>query len=133
MQALNNLGALAGRILLALVFMLSGFFKFLNLAGTAAMMDKAGMHTMVFPQAIAAAFIELVGGILLILGFQTRVVALILFLFMIPVTLIFHLLPGGQMNEVHTMKNFAIMGGLLMVATQGGGGLSFDRARAATA
>jgi len=127
MQSLNNLGALAGRILMGLIFTLSGLMKFTHLAGTVAMMEKmAGMSTMVYPQALAAAIIELGGGLLLMMGFHARAVALILFLFLIPVTLLFHIIPGGQMNQVNTMKNFAIMGGLLIVATQGGGGLSID-------
>jgi uncharacterized membrane protein YphA (DoxX/SURF4 family) len=63
MQSLNNLGALAGRILMGLIFTLSGLMKFTHLAGTVAMMEKmAGMSTMVYPQAIAAAIIELGGG-----------------------------------------------------------------------
>lgn len=127
MQSLNNLGALAGRILMGLIFTLAGLMKFTHLAGTVAMMEKmAGMSTMVYPQALAAAIIELGGGLLLMMGFHARAVALILFLFLIPVTLLFHIIPGGQMNQVNTMKNFAIMGGLLIVATQGGGGLSID-------
>ncbi len=132
MQALNNVGALVGRILLALIFTLSGIMKLTHLAGTAAYMAKAGMM-MTMPLAIAAGIIELGGGILLMLGLRTRVVALILFLFLIPVTVIFHIIPGGQMNQVNTMKNFAIMGGLLVVASLGGGGLSLDGTRAAAA
>ena len=127
MQSLNNVGALAGRILMALIFVLAGLRKFTHLAATVAMMEKmAGMSTMVYPQALAAAIIELGGGLLLMMGFHTRAVALILFLFLIPVTFLFHIIPGGPINQVNTMKNLAIMGGLLIVATQGGGGLSID-------
>src|ERR1019366_8709157 len=87
MQSLNNLGALAGRILMGLIFTLSGLMKFTHLAGTVAMMEKlAGMSTMVYPQALAAAIIELGGGLLLMMGFHARAIALILFLFPIPVT-----------------------------------------------
>jgi putative oxidoreductase len=132
MQALNNIGALVGRILLALIFALSGFIKLTHLAGTAAYMQHAGMP-MTMPLALAAGIVELGGGVLLMVGFRTRAVALILFLFLIPVTIIFHVMPGGQMNQVHVMKNFAIMGGLLLVASLGGGGLSIDGTRAAAA
>jgi len=127
MDSLNKLGALVGRILMGLIFVLPGFMKLTHLARTVAMMEKmAGMSTMVYPQALAAAVIELVGGLLLMMGFRARAVALILFLYLIPVTILFHIIPGGQMNQINTMKNLAIMGGLLIVATQGPGGFSMD-------
>jgi putative oxidoreductase len=131
METAENFGALAGRILVALIFVLSGLLKLAHLGGVAAMMaahglpDPGGLHLL----ALAAVIVELGGGILLAIGFQARIVALILFLYLIPVTLLFHVIPGGQVNQVNALKNLAIMGGLLIVATQGGGGFSIDSAR----
>lgn len=125
---MKNLGALIGRILLGLIFVLSGMLKLLHLSGTAAMIGETGFP-LSFPSAVIAGIIEFGGGILLMIGFEARMVAFILFLYLIPVTLLFHVIPGGQVNQVNTMKNLAIMGGLLIVAAMGPGGLSVDNAR----
>ncbi len=132
MRQVENLGALIGRFLMALIFVASGLTKFGNLGGTAQMMaggglsDPGGLHLL----ALGAAIVEVFGGLLLLVGLQSRIVAFVLFLFLIPTTIIFHVIPGGLANQINAFKNLAIMGGLLMVATQGGGGLSFDGARA---
>lgn len=126
MDSLRNTGALFGRLLLGLIFVLSGANKFGHLAQTAGFMAKAGIpDPIVNPLLYLAALIELLVGLALVSGFRTRTAALVLFLFLIPVTLVFHHTPDQQINF---MKNLAIMGGLLMVATQGGGGLSVDAA-----
>jgi putative oxidoreductase len=120
MDSLQRVGSVIGRILLALIFVLGGLTKLPHPAGTAAYMESAGIHTMVLPLAVIAALIELVGGGLLMVGLGTRLVAFILFLYLIPVTIMIHLIPGGQMNQIQVMKNVAIMGGLLVVACSGG-------------
>jgi putative oxidoreductase len=119
MDSLQRVGSLIGRILLALIFVLGGLTKLPHPAGAAAYMESAGMHTMVLPLAVFAALIELVGGALLMVGLGTRLAALILFLYLIPVTVMIHLIPGGPMNQIQVMKNVAIMGGLLVVACSG--------------
>jgi len=123
MDGMKNWGALLGRILLGSIFALSGVYKFGHLAGTADMIAKHGLP-MAGLLAFAAALLELGGGTFLIASAQARWAALLLFAFLIPTTLIFH--AGDQVNM---MKNFAIMGGMLMVATQGGGGFSWDTFR----
>jgi len=133
MDTVQGIGSLLGRVMLAMIFALSGFMKLIHLGGTVAMMEKAGMQTMVGPLALISGLIEFGGGLMLIAGFQTRTVAFILFLFLIPVTIIFHIVPGGQFNQVNTVKNIAIMGGLLLTATRGGGGYSVDSIRKASA
>jgi uncharacterized membrane protein YphA (DoxX/SURF4 family) len=79
-----------------------------------------------------AIFIELIGGILIILGFATRFFAVVIFLFLIPVNVLFHgfwnitdavLMQAEMMNFI---KNLAIMGGLLALAVAGPGGLSLS-------
>jgi putative oxidoreductase len=81
-----------------------------------------------------AAAIEVFGGLAILLGFQTRIAAWVLFLYLIPTTLIFHnfwALQGMERmdNQIHLFKNVAIMGGLLFVATFGAGAYSVDAAR----
>lgn len=126
-----DLVALFGRILLALIFVVSGLGKITGFAGTAAYMASKGlpMVQVLLPLAIAA---ELGGGLLLALGWKTRWAAALLFLFLIPTTLIFHQFWGldpklAQMQQIHFLKNVAIMGGMLMVIAGGAGAWSLDR------
>jgi len=123
MNSLNGIGTLVGRILMALIFILSGIGKFANPAMMAAFMKMNGVP-LVKPLLYLSAIIEVGGGALLLIGFQHRWIALLLFLFLIPVTIMMHLIPGGQMNQIEVMKNLAIMGGLLIVATRGAGAYS---------
>jgi putative oxidoreductase len=113
-------GLVLGRLLLSVIFVLSGFGKITQFANTAAMMAGAGI-----PLAKAALVltivIELGGGLLLITGYKVRYVAPIMALFLVPVTLAFHKFWGipaqeQQMQMVNFLKNVAIMGGLVVAA-----------------
>lgn len=127
----TNLAALAGRILLALIFIISGFGKIPGWEGTAGYMASKGMPMV--PLFLAGAIlVELVGGALLAIGFKARWAALAIFLFLIPTTLIFHAFWGvdpaqASREQVAFMKNLAIMGGMLMVFAFGPGAYSLDR------
>lgn len=128
MRGLGNFGALLGRFLIALVFFFSGTEKLLDPAAMAKMMADHQVPSQYALQLLyASAGIELLCGLAILLGLLARPAALLLFLFMIPVTAMFHLMTG-QMIEV--LKNLAIMGGLLMIATQGAGGWTFGKRRA---
>jgi len=123
-------GPLAGRILLALIFVISGYNKLVGFDGTVGYIASKGLP---LPQLAAAAAIaiELVGGVLLVIGWQTRWAATAIFLFMIPTTLIFHAFwaaPAAnlQMETIQFMKNLCIMGGMLYVMAFGAGPLSVD-------
>ncbi len=147
MESLRNVAALVGRILLALIFVYSGLGKIThmsNFAGaTSAHFANAGIpSTLVYPGLYVSAAVELVGGLLMIVGLKARWAALIIFLWLIPVTLIFHVADYSQAVQQHQvmsaliqqimyLKNIAIMGGLLMVAAMGPGGFSLD-ARSST-
>ncbi|MGH7864533.1 MAG: DoxX family protein [Candidatus Binataceae bacterium] len=132
MNELGKVGALVGRIFLGFIFILSGLMKVMGPGGTAAYMVASGFPEGIAPPlAFLAGALELVGGLMIAAGMRARLAALVLFLFLIPTTIIFHMIPGGQMNQISTLKNFAIMGGLLILATQGGGGFSLDDRRAA--
>ncbi len=128
MEGWKRGGALLGRFMLSLIFLIAGSEKFANMVRTQHYMAAMGMpHSIVPPLAYIAAVIEVTCGLAVLLGFQARVAAIILFLFLIPVTIIFHLIPHEM---VQVWKNVAMMGGLLMVAVHGPGGLSLDRRQA---
>jgi len=127
-------GPLAGRILLALIFVISGYNKLVGFDGTVGYIASKGLP---LPQLAAAAAItiELIGGILLVIGWQTRWAATAIFLFLIPTTLIFHpfwaVAAGKQMEMIQFMKNLCIMGGMLYVMAFGAGPLSVDNRKRA--
>ena len=127
----QNVAALAGRILLAVLFVFSGIEKVADPAGTIGYMKSAGMP---FPQffLVASIVLELGASAMLIVGWKARWAAWALFLFMIPLTVIFHnpLISDPsvvQMQVIHLMKNLAIMGGLLVAAAFGPGTWSLDK------
>ena len=128
---ITHAAALVGRVLLAIIFIKAGFGKIGGWEATAANMAAKGMPLVPLFLALTIA-IELGGGLLLAAGYKARWVALLIFLFLIPVTLIFHPFWGidpaqvrGQMNQF--LKNAAIMGGMLMVFAFGPGAYSMDR------
>jgi len=117
--------ALAGRVLLAAIFVMSGLGKVAAPAATLAYMTAAGLP--LAPLGLAgAALIELGGGIALILGYRTRLVGTVLAVFAIVTALIFHSAFADQNQLIHFFKNVAMAGGLLQVVAFGGGRLSFD-------
>lgn len=135
-QPLQNSAALGGRLLLAAIFVVSGFNKLGNLSGTAAFMSSAGL-----PAAeillVLTILIEIAGGLMIVLGLWTQALALLLFLFMIPVTTVFHN-PWGAgdpaqapQQMIHFLKNLAIMGGLLHLYAFGPGHFSLKFGRSA--
>jgi putative oxidoreductase len=125
----KDLLALAGRILLATLFVLSGFGKIMGYPGTAAYMRGHGLPwvEVLLPLTIA---MELGGGLGIVLGFLTRPIALLFFVFLIPVTLVFHT-AGDQANTIQLLKNISIMGAMLQLAAFGPGALALDKLRRA--
>ena len=126
----NTLLPLAARILLALPFLPSGAGKIFGFAGTQQMMAAEGMPLTAFFLAGAIAF-ELIGGLSLLLGFKARWGAILLIIFLIPATLIFHdfwTFTGAQQMEqmTHFLKNLGLIGGLCAIAAFGAGRLSLD-------
>jgi putative oxidoreductase len=126
---------LIGRILISQVFVLSGINFIMNFAVMEAIVKSGGLPLSPVATAGAAA-IELLGGLAVLFGFQTRVAAWILFLFLIPTTLIFHNFwavagPDRIAQLINFQKNLAIMGGLLVLAAYGAGGYSIDNRNAA--
>lgn len=125
-------GLLIGRLLLAYIFVLSGYGKLVGFTGTAAYMTKYGLP-MVQVLLAATIAIELGGGLMLAVGWKARWAALAFFLWLIPVTLVFHAYWGAPADQVMAQtvqfqKNLAIMGGMLYVVFCGPGKLSLDKA-----
>lgn len=122
---MKNAIIFVGRILLTLIFLLSGIQKIPNFNGTKQYMAAAGMPlTDLF--LVAAIIIEIVGAILIFIGFKTKWAALALIIFMIPVTLIFHTNFADQIQMIMFMKNLSMLGGLLLLAAYGAGNWSLD-------
>ncbi|WP_018238247.1 DoxX family protein [Ensifer sp. BR816] len=123
--ALQSSLAFVGRLLLAVVFVVSGVEKLADPSGTIAYISAANMPLPAVAYA-GALIAELGGGILLILGYQTRLAALVLATFTLASALGFHLEFDDQNQLIHFMKNIAIAGGFLQVAAFGAGGFSLD-------
>lgn len=120
---MNKYAHLAGRILLAVIFVWSGFGKLGNPAGTAAYMQAMGVPTILLWPTIA---LELLGGIAIIVGFQTRLVAYGLAAFSLLSAAIFHSNFADQMQMIKFFKNVAIAGGFLLLASSGATDLGVD-------
>src|SRR4051794_9943150 len=127
-SSVHDKTALAGRVLLAAIFVMSGLGKVAAPAVTLAHIKAAGLP--LAPLGLAgAALIEIGGGLALILGYRTRAAATILALFAIVTALIFHSALSDQNQMIHFFKNVAMAGGLLQVVAFGSGGLSLDARR----
>jgi len=123
MNTFQSLAAPAGRILIALIFVLSGINKLGSFAGTQAYMESAGVPGMLLPVVIA---LELLGGLAIILGWHTRLAAFLLAGFTLLSGILFHGNIGDQMQMIMFMKNLAIAGGFLMIVALGAGPWSID-------
>ncbi|GGM05685.1 hypothetical protein GCM10011534_29360 [Pseudooceanicola nanhaiensis] len=119
-----------GRVLLALIFITSGFGKITGYAGTQGYMEAMGVPGALLPLVI---LVELGGGIALLVGWQARLSAFLLAGFSLLSGFLFHYLPSlgmegmeAQANMISFMKNVSIAGGMLMVVAFGAGALSID-------
>jgi putative oxidoreductase len=127
----QNAMALVGRVLLALMFLLSGIGKIGGFEGTVGYISSVGLP---LPSVLAAGalVLEIVAGIALIIGYKTRWAALALALFTLAAAFLFHnywAMPASQqmMQQIIFLKNLAVAGGLLMLAMAGPGAWSVDR------
>lgn len=119
---------LIGRILIGHIFLLAGFNKVGNYAGTQAWMEAMGVPGALLPLVIA---LEIGGALAIILGWKTRWAAVALAGFSVIAAALFHADFADQMQMIMFMKNLAIAGGLLLLAANGAGALSLDERRAA--
>jgi putative oxidoreductase len=124
MNAIEKFAELAGRVLLSIMFLLSGFGKITGYAGTQAYMASQGVPGALLPVVIA---VEVLGAAAIIVGWKTRVAAFLLGGFTILSALIFHSNLQDQMQMLMFLKNTAIAGGFLFLVAHGAGALSLDR------
>ncbi|BDM25543.1 DoxX family protein [Pseudomonas sp. NPDC089428] len=117
--------AVVGRVLLAVLFLLSGFSKLTSPEGTIAYIESSGLPFPVLSY-LAALGVELGLAALLIIGFQTRIVAVVMALFTVMAAFAFHNNLADQGQFINFFKNISIAGGLLQIAAFGGGALSVD-------
>ena len=132
-QPLQNPLALAGRILLALMFVLAGFSKIAGFAGTVGYMQSKGIPAAEVLAGLTI-LLEIGGGLALMFGFMTRWAALALAAFTLLASLIFHnfwAVPEAQrmVQNLMFMKNLSVIGGLLVLAAIGPGRWSVDARR----
>lgn len=119
-------GSLIGRVLLGLIFVMSGINKIADPDGTQQYMSAMGITTATAFLYAGAVLLEVAGGLALLLGVWAKWGATALIGFMIPATLIFHSNFDDQNQIIHFLKNLAIIGGLLYIASYGSGRLSVD-------
>jgi putative oxidoreductase len=127
--ASNASGAiLLGRALLSILFILSGFAKLTAISGTAQWFGSIGLPlpTVV---AVSAGLVELFGGLAILVGFQTRIVAVVLAIFTLAATAIAHLNFADQIQMLMLQKNLGLTGGFILLAILGAGAYSIDAKR----
>jgi putative oxidoreductase len=129
-ETIARWAGLVGRILLSQIFILAAISKIADPAAAKHYMESAGM-----PAAslllVGAIVCELTGGLSVLLGFQSRWGALLLIVFLVPTTLIFHHFwdladAARNIQKTNFMKNLAILGGLTLVSVCGSVGVSVD-------
>ena len=122
---MNRYLPLIGRVLIGLPFAMSGFGKLAAYGPTTAMIGAVGLPVPPLAYIVAVA-VELSGGLLLIAGYQTRIVAAALAVFSIATALSFHANFADQNQMIHFLKNVMMAGGLLQIVAFGAGAVSLD-------
>ena len=112
-----------GRVFIALIFVMSGLNKLGNYANTAGWMDAMGVPDGLLPVVIV---LEVLGGLAIIIGWQTRIASFLLAGFCLLSALLFHNNLGDQNEMIQFMKNVAIAGGFLFLTAHGAGKFSLD-------
>lgn len=120
--------SLVGRVLLAAIFVVSGFGKIADPASTIAYLKAVNMP---LPQVAFAltVMLEAVGGLMLFAGYRVRPVAAALAVFSVVAAALFHNQLGDQNQFAHLLKNVSMAGGLLLVTAFGAGSWSLDNRR----
>lgn len=123
MNTFQTLAAPAGRLLISLIFVMSGMNKLASFAGTQAYMESAGVPGMLLPVVIA---VEVLAGLAVILGWHARLAAFLLAGFSLLSAVLFHADFADQMQTIMFLKNLALAGGFLMIVALGAGPFSID-------
>ena len=123
-----SLGILVGRVLLSILFIFAGFGKLTAISATAGWFGSIGLPVPTVT-AVVVGLVELLGGLAILVGYQTRIAAIVVALFTLGATVVAHLDFSDQMQVLMLQKNLAIAGGLLILAVVGAGALSVDARR----
>jgi putative oxidoreductase len=125
MANLSNAAAALGRLLLSVIFILSGFQKLGGFGGTVAYMASQGLP---IPEltALIVIVVECVGGILVLIGYQTRLIGLVMAVYCVATALVAHAHFGDPNQTVNFLKNLAMSGGFLQLFAFGAGAWSLD-------
>lgn len=123
MTALDPYLKAIGRVLLSFMYVQSGFGKIAGYAGTTQYMESKGVPGLLLPLVIA---VEILAGLAVIVGWQTRWACYALAGFTVLAALLFHWVPDDRMQMINFMKNFAIAGGFLVLAAAGPGAFALD-------
>ncbi|MFM5526242.1 DoxX family protein [Aeromonas sp. 96A] len=123
MDKMKDVALLAGRVLLALMFVMAGWSKIGGYAGTQGYMEAMGVPGFMLPLVI---LLELGGGLAVVLGLFTRSLSVLLAGFTLMAAFIFHYQPAEQMQMLMFMKNVSVAGGFLALAAAGAGAFSVD-------
>ena len=125
MQALTTFGPLVGRVLIGLLFLLAGLGKLPDVQGFSGYLASGGLPAFL---AWPAVIFEIVVGAMLIIGYQTRIAALLIAAFCVVSGVLYHFAPADQLQVAMFLKNLAIAGGVLMLAVHGPGRYALDKA-----
>ena len=125
MDSLKSFAPLAARVLIGVLFLLSGLGKLGDVAGFSGYLASGGLPAFL---AWPAVLFEIAVGAALIIGFQTRLAALAAAAFCVLAALLYHSNFADPMQMASFLKNVAIAGGLLLLASTGAGKLALDKA-----
>jgi len=117
-EIIDNASALVGRVLIVTIFIVAGYNKIGGYEGTQGYMESVGVPGFLLPAVIA---VELLAGIAVLVGYQTKIAALLLGGFTFLSAVIFHSDFGQQMQMILFMKNLAISGAFLLLFVHGPG------------
>ena len=125
MRGTENTATLLGRVAMSLLFIHGGWGKLLAPAATQAMLASHHLPMVKYGWMLAVV-VELGGGLAILFGLFTRPVGLVLAIWCVATALIAHTNLADRNQEIHFLKNMAMMGGFLYVAAFGGGAWSLD-------
>ena len=123
LTTLNTFAPVAGRLLISIIFLMAGISKITGYAGTQAYLESAGVPGLLLPLVIG---LEILGAVALMIGYRTRLAALLLAGFTVVSALLFHNMFVDSSQTIMFMKNLAIAGGLLLLVANGPGLVSVE-------
>ena len=116
---------LLGRLLMALIFIRAGFYKSMSMDAVVGNLAHNGLPMPGVTYYFVVA-LELLGGLAVLVGFQTRVIAVVMAVYCVLTGVLVHFVPGNEGQMVHYFKNLCMAGGFLQLYVLGGGLWSLD-------